>query len=325
MPEHWISAAKALEIVGNAQALRLRLGEGLITARARVCAFDNKRLEDRRVPARLWSDGLGIDVPQWCKGDFSAWSRKSGTIKALGVLLDAEGVLAMVPEGKRAMAARGLSVVAHPDWITAREALGEVGRALQLSTLEAQAALIQRAALGLIEARAVLYQRAMGLTEAAGWATEIREWDIPSDLWAATAVEPHGTQDWTLGLFAGVYGESEGMPRFFRLVEVHIHRDSVAAFADRRAPDQASTSEAEPAPIKASAGRLPAAFGDEMICAIWGQIYRGDFNPRVQSEVLRALLDWASTKGHSLGDTVAKEKAKRIWTEFKREVGNTRI
>ena len=317
MPEHWISAAKALEIVGSAQALRLRLGEGLITARARVCAFDNERLEDRRIPARLWSDGLGSDEQQWGTGDFSAWSRKSGTIKALGVVFDAVGILAMVPEGKRAMAARGLSVVAHPDWITAHEALGEVGRALQLSTLEAQAALIQRAALGFIEARAVLYQRAMGMTEAAGWATEIREWDVTSDLWAATAVEPHGTQNWTLGLFAGLCGESEGWPRYFRLVDVHFRRTSLDEMLGTKARITTSNIPIATPREQNLGGRPSTPLNDDMMCAIWGRIYGGDFKPKTKAEIQRALLDWASERDIALSETPAKTKARKIWDAMK--------
>ena len=58
------------------------------------------------------------------------------------------------------------------------------------------------------------------------------------------------------------------------------------------------------------------------MCAIWASIYRGDLKPQRQADVERAIKDWTVAQGHDLGDTSAREKARKIWTAMNDEVEN---
>ena len=66
-------------------------------------------------------------------------------------------------------------------------------------------------------------------------------------------------------------------------------------------------------------GREPAAFWDELWCAIWGLIYRGEFIPKTQAEVERQMLRWALSHGHELSEAAARIRARRLFREYARE------
>jgi hypothetical protein len=38
-------------------------------------------------------------------------------------------------------------------------------------------------------------------------------------------------------------------------------------------------------------GRPPAAFWDDLWCAVWGRVYRGELIPKRQADVESAMLD----------------------------------
>ena len=61
MPEHWIPAAKALEIAGDERTLCARLHCGLILARAKQFVAAEQSKENCHIPKEFW----------WAEGDLA--------------------------------------------------------------------------------------------------------------------------------------------------------------------------------------------------------------------------------------------------------------
>jgi hypothetical protein len=180
---------------------------------------------------------------------------------------------------------------------------------------KAATAVIERAKLGFLTARAVLAQGSKGESDETKWSWEAREWDIPPWFWEQFTDDGRSSQDWALGKFAG-RGKSPNGLRYLTLHGVHFLRESLSALT----PATIATS-AKSVP-KNKGGRPPAAFADDLMCAIWGLIYQGDLVPKNQAEIARAMLDWAVANGHELGATVAREKAQKVFAALKTDIGN---
>ena len=58
------------------------------------------------------------------------------------------------------------------------------------------------------------------------------------------------------------------------------------------------------------------------MCAIFGLIHQGDFQPKNQAEIEKAMLDWAVRNDHELGVTLAREKARKVFSALTLGVGN---
>jgi integrase len=119
--------------------------------------------------------------------------------------------------------------------------------------------------------------------------------------------EHSSSQDWELGVFTGLGNGPSGL-RSVTLTAVHFLREPLASLSTTRGEPPVS-----PSPPKNPGGRPPAAFNDDLMCAVWKRIYEGDLKPKKQAEIERAILDWAATKGYEFSSTTAREKARKIF------------
>jgi hypothetical protein len=70
---------------------------------------------------------------------------------------------------------------------------------------------------------------------------------------------------------------------------------------------------AAPQVTKKKGGRLPAEFWDDMWAAIAVALYDGTLQPKRQSDIERAMLDWLSENGHSAAPSTVRGRARRLW------------
>lgn len=68
-----------------------------------------------------------------------------------------------------------------------------------------------------------------------------------------------------------------------------------------------------PSKVKKKGGRPPAEFWDDMWAAIAVSLYSGDFQPKSQADVQRAMLEWIETNDHTAADSTVKSRARRLW------------
>lgn len=174
--------------------------------------------------------------------------------------------------------------------------------------------LIDQCRLGFVAARAVLMQRADG-QRADNWAVEAREWDVPVWFWESFTSEGSSSQVWELGTFTG-----RGMAPTGRcsitLTGLYFARSSLEAMLPEAVKPTA------PALAAATGGRLPAAFWDDLWCAVWGEVHRGDLKPKLLADVERAMMQWITDNGHTAAESVVRERARKMLAAYEREDGN---
>jgi|KBSMisStandDraft_5_1062788.scaffolds.fasta_scaffold333893_3 hypothetical protein len=100
------------------------------------------------------------------------------------------------------------------------------------------------------------------------------------------------------------------------LIDVRFLRESLAALLPAQSAGTADNKK------RNAGGRPPAPFNDDLMCAIWALIYQGDLKPARQADIENAIKDWVINQGHEIGDTAAREKAKKIWTALQTDVEN---
>lgn len=174
--------------------------------------------------------------------------------------------------------------------------------------------MIAQAKLGLVTARAVLAQGAK--SDSSDWDWQFREWDIEPWFWDSFTQINASAQNWEQGVFSGRGRGPDGRVSI-TLTGVYFRKDTLQFLLPALPSDQESN-----VIVANKGGRPPLAFGDEMMCAIWALIYQGDLKPKNQAEIERAMLSWASSKGHSLGETAAREKARKVFVALTKEVEN---
>jgi|GEM_PF-1388135 len=324
MTDHWISAHAALALVATqteskhlAQiAICTRAHLGVLRSKAAAITSGNDILQIREVPSKFWwAEGYEALEQNWNIGDFSTWIDKRIELKAFGVSFEMDGILEMLPVERRGRAARDLSVSGNPDWVSAHEARRMAFGPSDMQSVGAEQVLIDQARLGFLPARAVLMQVAQG-DNPDEEANEQREWDIPVSFWISLLADNDSWQDWTRGGFAG-RSQSPFRHRRITLTGVYFSRDAVeAAFRPTARPD----APAEPKP--AAGGRPPAAYWDEMWCAICGRIYRGELQPKRQADVENAMLDWLAARGHEPSSSTVRPRARQLFAELQKEGEN---
>ena len=156
-----------------------------------------------------------------------------------------------------------------------------------------------------------------------------RDVALTNDFWGLIEWRGEGaTVDWDFGIFAySYYPRGRNCKQFETASGVQLEQSALRRLVGETAWDSFSTQSpsanisASP-PIKNAGGRPPAAFADDLMCAVWASIYRGDFMPARQADIEKALKTWAVDQGHELGDTSARDKARKIWNAMHQEVGN---
>ena len=316
MAEQWIEASRALELVGSAYAICERASAGLIKSSSRLLLIGNDRHEDAVIPSKFWwAEGHEALEQNWPSGDFSTWIDRSEEWKAFGVTFALSGVLEILPFERRGLTARSLSVAGNAGWVSATAARQFAYNEGKANPMKADTAVIDQAKLGFLSARAVLAQGSKSASDESDWTWEAREWDIPLWFWNDFADVGSSSQDWGAGRFSGHGTGPDGL-RHITLQGVHFFKESLSALLPA-----AITRSAKSLP-KNKGGRPPAAFTDDLMCAIFGLIHQGDFQPKNQAEIEKAMLDWAVRNDHELGVTLAREKARKVFSALTLGVGN---
>src|SRR3954447_16058394 len=188
MQQWWIPARDAYDKIANEThsetyfAICSRAAEGLMQARARLLVTEKGRFESAVVPTQFWwAKGHAALEQNWEAGDFSTWINQYEW-KAFGVEFDFIGLKQMLSPQSGADAARRLSVVNNPEWLSARGARQFAWENLDANPAAAGDAVLQHVKLGFVPSRAVLMQKAT--KSSSDWDLEEREWNIPDWFWA---------------------------------------------------------------------------------------------------------------------------------------------
>lgn len=313
MAEQWISAAKALEIVGDRFVLCERLNAGLAIARANLILAGDKPHHNKPIPAKFWwGTGHAALDQDWDAGDFSTLIDRDERWKVFGVSIELAGVLAAIDFERRAAIARSLSVAGNAKWITAAQARAFGYNSLGFSPTLASYGIIEHAKLGFVTARAVLAQGSDGTNEAFGWSWEEREWDIPDWFWTGFTSSEMSNQEWATGKFSG-RGLAPDRTRWITLTGVYFLRESLQAMLPTNASDELTDEKsAEPS----TRGRRNEYDWPGAINAIWGQLNRGQLIPQVQADIELALMKHLKKGDKEPSQSTARPFAKPIWEEF---------
>lgn len=330
MAEQWIDAATAVGIVitrsndhAGMRALCTRAHNGLVTARARLFVAtegkSERRSENAPVPRAFWWAGGHEALEQnWASGDFSTWIDHRVHLQAYGVSFALSGILDMLSADRRVLIARRVSVAGNAAWMPARDAIQMLKSAE--SVREPKSFLTEHARLGLVAGRAMEARRfeERQVTELV-W--DEREWDIPAWCWdPASRLQVY--EDWELGQFGAVEPASGGSG-WIKLNGVHFLAESIKEVL----PPPAIAQSPEDGNLEVrgkvgAGGRLPQSWWDDMWCDVWGLIHQGDFKPEKQADVERAMLTWASRKGHTLSEAAARPKARKLFAVYSGEATN---
>ena len=65
-------------------------------------------------------------------------------------------------------------------------------------------------------------------------------------------------------------------------------------------------------------GRPRKEFWDDLLIAIFAKAWLGNWQPKHQADVEKAMLDWASKNNHELGETSVKGPAKKLFELLKK-------
>ena len=177
-------------------------------------------------------------------------------------------------------------------------------------------ALLDACRLGYVTARAVLMRRADG-GRPESWTFQEREWNVPVWFWDHFTGHQSSSQNWERGIFSGKGRAPDGRC-WITLTGVFFLAESLAVLLPHTVQKASAT-----APTSNPGGRPRKEFWDDLWCAVWGQVYRGELVPKRQSEIERAMLDWVNTNGHEVAESTIKPLARKMLAELKREGRNT--
>lgn len=316
--EQWITAAKARELVSAPDvdeqvAICSRAKAGLIKARAELFMVDSNKIGAVRIPDIFWWAGGHAALDQnWITGDFSTWIERKTQMQAFGVHFGLDGLLELLPVERRAVVAKSVSIVAKPEWLSAGEARRFAYERAGINPDVATSAILDACRLGYVTARAVMMCRADG-GRPGSWTQAEREWAIPVWFWDNFTGAESSSQDWERGNFSGK-GRAPNARSWITLTGVFFLAESLNVLlplSDQKAPATATT--------LSPTGRPPKGFWDDLWCDIWAKVFRGDFQPKRQSDIERAMLDWASAKNHKLSESTVKPLARKMFAAMQAE------
>lgn len=315
MADQWLRAAKALEILtrdsgyyDSVRSLCSRAHQGLIRSRAQLLVVGEEKRNSVEVPASFWWAGGEDALEQdWDRGDFSTWIERKVQWRAFGVEFDVDGFKLMLPTEVGSKIARELSTSNNPEWVTAIAARKQLYMSNFASPTSADQVLLDQCRLGLVTGRALRMERTMEKFQGSQ-RIEAREWDIPDWFWNEFTKSGSSSQDWNRGVFRGQGRSQDGLADIV-LTGVYFLKDTLPNQNDKN-------EEATSSPTKGAKGRPPKAFWDDLWCAVWGSVYRGDFEPKSQGEIERAMLDWISEHDHEAAESTVKPAARKMLAEL---------
>jgi hypothetical protein len=315
MSGQWLRASKALEIVsresGEWQAIRSlcsRAHQGLVRARAQLLVIDEEKESACAVPEQFWwAQGEAALDQDWTRGDFSTCVDRDSHWQAFGVEFGFEGVKQMLAPEAAATLTRELSTANNPEWMTAAAARRHLHVSNFTNPTSADAVLLDQCRLGLVAGRAMKMEQTLrGLQP---MSREVREWDIPEWFWTEFTNTGASSQDWNRGVFHGDGKAPEGSGEIV-LTGVYFLAQTLPN-APRPAADAMESQAA-----KAGKGRPAKGFWDDLWCGVWGSIYHGDFDPKTQAEIERAMHDWISEHGHDASESSVRSRARKMFDEM---------
>ncbi|MEO7187330.1 MAG: hypothetical protein ABIW58_02860 [Sphingomicrobium sp.] len=291
-----------------------RARSGVLKSFAKTLHIEGDTRETVTLKPNFWDwDRYSYSSERWETGDFSV-SIDGLQHDAIGVAFDLAGLLEMLPLDRRPEFARRVSVAGDPGWVTAKAARAFMYNELGVQPVQAGALLLDQCRLGFVAARAVLRQQSKSESWI-DWDLEEREWDVP--LWFWENFTAHGSsQDWERGVFKGS-GSGPNGRCWITLTGLHFSHASLKMMKPRTPEPEESVSQ-----TTLPGGRPPAAFWDDLWCAVWGRVFRGELIPERQADVERAMLEWAMANDKELSESAVKPRARKLFAEFNSEGEN---
>lgn len=320
MPTQWIAAHVARKLVINPPsewaemlALCVRAHAGLVRTKARLLIVGDDRCENTPIPrAFWWAEGHEALEQNWATGDFSTWIDRRVHWQAFGISFALDDVLEMLPIEQRGIAAQIVSVVGNPGWLNAKEARRFTYEKGGINPVQAGQIIMDHCRLGFVQGRATLAQRARG-GQPGNWSIEEREWDIPEWFWKNFTAKDSSSQDWERGLFAGKGKATDGLC-WMKLTGVYFLAESLNGLLP--------TNTKEPSAVPNPGGRPRKEWWDDLWCAVWGQVHRGELIPKTQADLERAMLSWTENRGESVSESTVKPLARKMFAEMHSEGKN---
>lgn len=69
-------------------------------------------------------------------------------------------------------------------------------------------------------------------------------------------------------------------------------------------------------------GRPPQTWWDDLWCAISAQIHRGELMPNRQTDIEKAMMEWAAANGHDVAESTIRPKARKLFHALEQEDEN---
>lgn len=202
------------------------------------------------------------------------------------------------------------------EWVSARAAREFAYKAGRLNPVNAGPAIIGYCRVGHIEAQALRVEWSNRDRYGENDRTVRDNAEVPQWFWEACAERGSSVQDWQSGIFSGK-GTFSGQFVSAKLTGVYFRRDSLAIFED-----QFAEARANPTVVSTKGGRTPLPWWDDLWIDIARKLYAGDLKPTAQSDLIRAMHDYAVAKGHDVGDTAIRDRARKLWQALQRDDEN---
>jgi hypothetical protein len=187
------------------------------------------------------------------------------------------------------------------EWISAAEALKLV--ASVTDEYSAPELICSRAHSGLVKAKAARYIVGTMHND---------DCIVPDKFWWSVG-RAALSQNWATGDFE----TWEGQKHRLRAFGVTFNRQDIEAMIAPAKAAQSSQFNAHP-----KTGRPRAEFWDDLLIAVFKQIYLGKLTPTKQVHLEAAMKEWASVNGHEVSDSAIRQRAKRLWAAMQAEDNN---
>lgn len=147
---------------------------------------------------------------------------------------------------------------------------------------------------------------------------------LPKWLWAI-AMPDVNSDFWQTGYLEAWIPDKGGYPipgsgNWLRLYGVRFW----APFLERTvaAEPDVLTATAVPSAISSRAGRPRKEFWEDLLVAIFDQLWHGELTPKTQADVEGAMHDWLSANGHDASERSVRQRAKSLWNVWIKEGNN---
>jgi hypothetical protein len=87
-------------------------------------------------------------------------------------------------------------------------------------------------------------------------------------------------------------------------------------------PAHTSASRVELEVARNPGGRPRKEWWDDLWCAVWGEVHRGELIPKTQADLERAMLAWAERREESVSESTVKPLARKMFAEMNSEGKN---